>query len=282
VRQVLSTGTAWEEGADVMQSWTRLVAVAAIALGTSACQSAPQAGDGWVQLFDGKTLNGWTPKIRGFPLGENYADTFRVRDGAIVVSYDKYDKFGERFGHLFYNTPINGAYRLRVEYRFLEGHPADTPAWAIANSGVMIYGQDPKTMAVDDSFPVSVEAQLLGTAPAQERYNGNMCSPGTNVVMNGKLETTHCINSKTPSLPNGQWISFQIDVDADGKVTQSVNGAPTITYSAVQLDPEGRMANSKPLIAAAGGKLTLDGGTISLQSEGNPIEFRKVEMKRLD
>lgn len=242
----------------------------------------PQSGAKWEQLFDGKTLNGWTPKIRGFPLGENYADTFRVRDGAIVVSYDKYDKFNERFGHLFYNKPLTGAYRLHIEYRFLEAHPADTPNWAIANSGVMIYGQDPKTMAIDDSFPVSVEAQLLGLAPGQERFNGNMCSPGTNVVMGGKLETTHCINSKTPSLPNGQWIDFQIDVAADGTVTQSINGASTIVYSEVQLDPEGRMANSKPLIAAAGGKLKLDGGTISLQSEGNPIEFRKVEVLRLN
>lgn len=264
-----------------MQTWTRLVAVAAIALAASACQSMPQGDDGWQQLFDGKTLNGWTPKIRGFPLGENYADTFRVRDGAIVVSYDKYDKFGERFGHLFYDTPISGAYRLHIEYRFLEEHPADTPNWAIANSGVMIYGQDPKTMAIDDSFPVSVEAQLLGPAPGQERYNGNMCSPGTNVVIDGKLETTHCINSKLRSRANGQWISFQIDVSADGAVTQSIDGIPTMVYSAVQLDPEGRMANSKPLIAAAGGKLMLDGGTISLQSEGNPIEFRKVELLRL-
>ena len=73
-----------------------------------------------------ETLNGWTPKIRGFALGDNYRDTFRVRDGAIVVSYDKYDNFGERFGHLFYKDAIRGAYRLRFEYRFLEEHPADT------------------------------------------------------------------------------------------------------------------------------------------------------------
>ena len=266
-----------------MQSWARLVAVTAIALAANACSSMPRSGEeGWVQLFDGKTLNGWTPKIRGFPLGENYADTFRVRDGAIVVSYDKYDKYGERFGHLFYNKPLTGAYRLYIEYRFLEDHPADTPAWAIANSGVMIFGQDPKTMAVDDSFPVSVEAQLLGPAPGQDRFTGNMCSPGTNVVIDGKLETTHCLNSKMRPVKNGVWSAFQIDVAADGTVIQSVYGIPSMTYSEVQLDPEGRMANSRPLIAAAGGKLKLDGGTISLQSEGNPIEFRKVEMLKLN
>ncbi len=264
-----------------MQLWAKGIAVAAIAVALGACSSMPQDGEHWRSLFDGKTLAGWTPKIRGFPLGENYRDTFRVKDGAIVVSYDKYDQFGERFGHLFYQTPFK-AYRLRFEYRFSTTHPADTPAWAIANSGVMIYGQDPKTMAVDDSFPVSVEAQILGPAPGQERFNGNMCSPGTNVVMNGKLETTHCINSKYPADPNGQWILFEVEVSREGVVTQKVNGVTAIAYSDVQLDPEGKMANSKPLIEAAGGTLKLDGGTISLQSEGNPIEFRKIEILELN
>lgn len=264
-----------------MKLWAKGIAVAAVAVVLAACSSMPQGGEHWRSLFDGKTLAGWTPKIRGFPLGENYRDTFRVKDGAIVVSYDKYDQFGERFGHLFYQSPFK-AYRLRFEYRFSTTHPADTPAWAIANSGVMIYGQDPKTMAVDDSFPVSVEAQILGPAPGQERFNGNMCSPGTNVVMNGKLETTHCINSKYPADPNGQWIRFEVEVSREGVVTQKVNGKTAIVYSDVQLDPDGKMANSKPLIAAAGGKLKLDGGTISLQSEGNPIEFRKIEILELN
>jgi hypothetical protein len=107
-----------------------------------------------------------------------------------------------------------------------------------------------------------------------------MCSPGTNVVMDGKLVTTHCINSKTPSHPNEVWAEFEVEVAADGTVTQKINGVPTIVYSAVQLDPEGRMADSKKLVATAGSKLLLDGGTISLQSEGNPIEFRKIEILR--
>lgn len=263
-----------------MQLWVKHVAVAAIAVVAASCSSAPHPDGRWRSLFDGKTLAGWTPKIRGFPLGENYRDTFSVKDGAIVVSYDKYDNFGERFGHLFYQTPFK-AYRLRFEYRFSSQHPADTPAWAVANSGVMIYGQDPKSMAIDDSFPVSVEAQILGPAPGQDRFNGNMCSPGTNVVIDGRLVTTHCINSSYPADPNDQWIRFEVEVSPTGVVTQKVNGKTTIVYSDVQLDPEGRMANSRPLVAARGGNLRLEGGTISLQSEGNPIAFRNIEIMEL-
>ncbi len=47
----------------------------------------------WISLFNSKDLEGWTPKITGYPVGENYADTFRVEDGVIKVSYSKYPKF---------------------------------------------------------------------------------------------------------------------------------------------------------------------------------------------
>src|SRR5918993_3104529 len=78
-------------------------------------KAAPTA---WKPLFNGRDLTGWTPKIRGFALGENYGDTFRVRDGMLEVSYDKYDKFAERFGHLFWRDKLSN-YVIAVEYRFI-------------------------------------------------------------------------------------------------------------------------------------------------------------------
>src|ERR1700704_3456449 len=44
----------------------------------------------WIQLFNGRNLDGWVPKIAGYPLGENFGDTFRVENGILKVSYDKY------------------------------------------------------------------------------------------------------------------------------------------------------------------------------------------------
>ncbi len=55
-----------------------------------------QSKDEWTQLFNGKDLTGWTPKIRGYPAGENFGNTFRVEDGIMKVSYDQYDKFDLR------------------------------------------------------------------------------------------------------------------------------------------------------------------------------------------
>ena len=69
-----------------------------------ACAAGVQAADDgaeqWYPLFNGRDLSGWTVKIAKHPLGENYADTFRVEDGVIKVAYDRYGKFDEQFGHL--------------------------------------------------------------------------------------------------------------------------------------------------------------------------------------
>ena len=65
-----------------------------------------QAGEGeWIQLFNGKNLDGWKVKIKGFDLGDNYGNTFRVEDGVLKVAYDQYEKFDGKFGHIFYEKP---------------------------------------------------------------------------------------------------------------------------------------------------------------------------------
>ena len=58
--------------------------------------------EGWFQLFHGKDLAGWTPKITGHAVGENFANTFQVEDSYRTVSYDGYDSFARQLGHLFY------------------------------------------------------------------------------------------------------------------------------------------------------------------------------------
>ena len=84
----------------------------------------------WIQLFNGKDLTGWTPKFRGHDLGVNYKNTFRVKDGILQVAYDKYDKWGEFFGHLFYKDEFSH-YILRAEYRFVGDQVEGGPKWAL-------------------------------------------------------------------------------------------------------------------------------------------------------
>ena len=98
----------------------------------------------WIQLFNGKNLDGWTPKITGYPLGENYADTFRVENGVLKVSYDQYAQFDGKFGHLFYSKDKYSYYLLAAEYRFVGDQVPGGPGWAIRNNGLML--QDRKSV----------------------------------------------------------------------------------------------------------------------------------------
>lgn len=255
--------------------------IAAILLiGTTTLSAADKAEKGkWIQLFNGKNLDGWTPKIRYHELGENYKNTFRVEDGVMKVSYDGYDQFGEQFGHIFYNTPYSH-YRFRVEYRFVGEQCPGGPGWAYRNSGVMIHGEDPKHMSKDQDFPASIEVQLLGGDGKKERTTSNLCTPYTNVVKDGKLFKPHCTKSTSKTYHGDQWVTAEIEVRGGKVIKHILEGKTVLEYSEPQLDD--REEHSKELIKINKGEKMLTGGTISLQSESHPVEFRKVELMVLD
>lgn len=258
---------------------SKLWTAAAIAL---VCAAAPQgalaekAGP-WRRIFDGKTLDGWTPKIARHPVGENWRDTFIVRDGAIRASYAGYDKFAMQFAHLFYKTPFK-AYRLRLSYRILPAELSDPPVWARSNSGVMFHSEAPQSMGLNQSFPVSVEFQILGV-DGDQPATGAVCTPGTNIHIAGVLTTTHCIPSTGPKIPNGTWTKLELEVLPSGEVTHRINGKVVNRYGGVELDPADR--DGKRLIAARGGVLPVKEGYIALQGEGHPIEFKDIEIQEL-
>ena len=233
----------------------------------------------WVSLFNGKDLTGWTPKIRYSEPGENFGNTFRVEDKLLKVRYDGggYEKFGERFGHLFFKDSFSD-YRFRVEYRFVGDQCTEGPGWATRNSGVMVHGQDPKTMSRDQDFPVSIEVQLLGGNGKDKRTTSNLCTPGTNVVMNGELKLQHCMNSSSKTYHGDDWVTAEIEVHNSEVIRHLIDGDVVLEYNQPQLDK--RDANAKALIR--NDNLLLTGGTISLQSESHPIDFRKVEIMVLE
>src|ERR1051325_8093968 len=111
---------------------------------TAFAQNDPNRKD-WIQAFNGKNLDGWAVKIAGFDLGENYGDTFRVEDGVMKVSYDKYPEFANKFGHIFYRTKFSH-YIVAVEYRFVGDQAKNGPGWALRNNGIMLHSQAPETM----------------------------------------------------------------------------------------------------------------------------------------
>lgn len=241
------------------------------------CVLAAQEPSDWIQLFNGTDLTGWTPKIRGYAPGENFGNTFRVENGVLKVGYEAYDEFKDRFGHLFYKDRF-GYYIIAVEYRFVGQQAKGGPSWALRNSGIMIHGQDPSTMPKDQDFPISIEVQLLGGDGTNPRTTMNLCTPGTNVVMDSKLITTHCLNSKSKTYHGEQWVRAEALVLGSSLIRHKIDGETLIEYVMPQIgggSVSGHDPRQKP-----DGKL-LDGGTISLQSESHPVEFRKVELLNL-
>ena len=229
----------------------------------------------WVKLFNGKNLKHWTVKIHHHEVGENFGNTFRVEDGIIKVRYDQYDHFNERYGHLYFNKPYS-QYRLKLEYRFTGIWRKDAPSYTERNSGIMFHSQDPKTMLKEQDWPISVEMQFLGgLEDGKPRPTGNMCSPGTDVFYQGRIDPRHCINSSSNTYRGEQWIQAEIIVLGDSLVTHIINGEPVLQYSKPQMG--GGVANRYRPELKIDGKL-LKEGFIALQSEGQEIDFRNIEI----
>jgi 3-keto-disaccharide hydrolase len=256
---------------------TLLLAPAFALAGGPAPPSDPDEKE-WLALFDGKSLDGWVPKFSGYEAGVNFGDTFRVENGVLKVAYDRWDEFGGRFGHLFYKTPFSH-YVLVVEYRFTGEQTKGGPDWGFRNSGAMIHGQPVETMRKDQDFPISIEVQLLGgRGDGKPRPTANLCTPGTNVVMDGKLVTAHCVSSTSKTFDGDQWVRVEVEVHGDGVITHKVNGETVLTYEKPQIGG-GNVSNFDPAVKKDG--QLLSGGSISLQAESHPVEFRKVELLNL-
>ncbi|TWO33362.1 DUF1080 domain-containing protein [Seonamhaeicola sediminis] len=231
----------------------------------------------WKSIFNGKDLEGWTPKIMGFEYGNNYKNTFIVEEGLLKVSYKDYDSFNNAFGHLFYKTPYNN-YRFKMDYRFTGEQVAGGKAWAHRNSGIMIHCEDPKGMELNQNFPVCIEVQLLGGNGIDERSTGNLCTPGTHVFYKDSLVTEHIIKSSSKTYHGDQWVNVEIEVRNDSIIKHFINGEAVLTYNKPHIGGgavnTGDKWNSKE-------NHPLKGGYISLQSESHPVEFKNIKLLEL-
>jgi hypothetical protein len=234
----------------------------------------------WLPLFNGENLDGWVAKFAGFPVGENYRNSFRVEDGLLVVSYDGWDEFRGEFGHLFFDQPFS-RYILRAEYRFVGEQVRNGPDWGRFNNGLMLHSQPPASMALEQSFPVSIELKLYA---APGGISGNVCTPGTDVRIDGEYTHGHCIDTTNFSHGANEWVTVEAEVHGHDRIVHRLNGVVTAEYTAPILDvkdPADERASAVGLIAA-GASVELGSGYIAIQAETQPIEFRRIEILLLD
>ncbi len=232
-----------------------------------------QHGKHWVSLFNGKDLDGWKPKIAGYPLGENFGNTFRVADNILSTRYNEYDSFNSRFGALYYDKKFTN-YRLKVEYRFVGNLTPGAPSWGFRDGGIQYHCQPPATVGLNQPFPVCLEYNLLGGKETGERPTGEICASGIYVEMDGKRNNSYCTSPTVKrTFAGDQWVTAEIEV-MDGKITHFINGEQVLQFENPRFDST--HLEGKKFINA--GKDMVRDGYISLQSNSHPMDFRKIEI----
>ena len=101
-------------------------------------------------------------------------------------------------------------------------------------------------MGKDQNFPVSIEVQLLGGKETGDRTTANLCTPGTNVVMNGELVRRHCTGSTSKTYRGDEWVTVEVEVRGGEVIKHIMDGKTVLTYDKPQLDD--RDADAKKLI----------------------------------
>ena len=242
----------------------------------------------WVSLFNGKDLNGWNIKIANHSLNDNFNNTFQVQDSMIRVVYDEYEDFDDKYGHMYYKTPYS-YYKLRFDYRFLEEQTSGGENWNVRNSGVMIHSQSAKSNALEQHFPVSLEIQLLGGLNKGVRTTANLCTPGTAVYFNGKLDYTHCITSESKTYNGDQWVHIEAIILGNESILHIVQNDTVLKYTRPEIDSsflskdykgkdwDNFGVTNKEIWLDKAGK-PIGEGYIALQAESHPIDFKNIEL----
>ncbi len=91
----------------------------------------------------------------------------------------------------------------------------------------------------------------------------------------GKLFKPHCTSSSSQTYHGQQWVTAEVEVRGNEVIKHIIDGKVVLEYTQPQLDERDKHAKA---LAEQAGTEQLSEGTISLQSESHPVEFRKVEL----
>jgi len=132
-----------------MRPFITFIALFSLAtLALAADKPAADKEEGFVQLFDGKTLDGWTPNEK--------PEAFAIEDGCIVCK--------NGFAHLFYTGDVNKHefknFELRAEFKFIPG----------SNSGIFFHTANEGKGLVKKGY----ECQICSDGHKDPRKTGSL------------------------------------------------------------------------------------------------------------
>lgn len=210
-----------------------------------------QDSDGFVSLFDGESLTGWTSST-------DKPESFSVEDGMLAVK-------GGR-AHLYYTGKVNDGdftnFELKLKVRTSGG----------SNSGVYFHTEYQK-----DGWPkVGFEAQVNSTHSDPKKTGSlygitNIWVPRQVkepfIARTSKSGEVFILQAKAPST-DGQWFEYHITVK-DNHITVKVNGQTTVDWT----QPEGWTKDRR-----------IGHGTFALQAHDPTcvVHYRDIKVKVLD
>lgn len=226
-----------------------LILTAAALAPANADHHGDKMDEGFVTLFDGTSLDGWTSSL------DNPA-AFSIEDGVLVVKGDR--------AHLFYSGAVEDHdftdFELRLKVRTTEG----------SNSGVYFH-----TVYQEEGWPeIGYEAQVNSTQ-SDPRKTGSLYSVA-DIYVSGDADepalrveggNSFAARDTAPST-DGEWFDYTIRVE--GKtVTIAVDGETTVKWTEPEdWDREGRK---------------LDSGTFALQAHDpdSEVHYKDIRVKVL-
>lgn len=221
------------------------VAVAAAALLQFSSQPARAQSRGPISLFNGKNLDGWYIFVPGQPKNSDPLGIFKVEDGLIHVS-------GEKFAFISTDKEYSN-YKFTVDFKW------GTKKWpprqnAVRDAGILYHCVGP-----DKVWNKSLELQI------QEGDTGDMWlttgegGPPSTDVLGKSYVGGRVIKWADYEKPSGEWNTVTV-VARGNKWEHWVNGKMNIR----------------------GSNASLTKGRINLQSEGAEIYYRNPRIEFLD
>lgn len=214
----------------------------------AACSAEPQAPV-TVHLFNGADLHGWHADIPDADGNPDIAASFSVRDGLLI-------SHGSPQGHLL-TDDFYSNYELIVEYRW----PGEG-----GNCGVLVHASIPRMLY--GMFPQSIECQMhagnagdfwcigenIAVENMAERRNGD---PATWTGEEGANRHIRNLTDDSEK-PLGEWNTMKI-VCRDKNIDIWVNDDHVMS----------------------GFDCTATSGSVAIQAEGTPCEFRRIDLTPL-
>ncbi len=216
-------------------------------------QTMDKTDDGWVSLFDGKTLTGW----------HNYGKTtvgeaWKVADGNLYLDTTKKEGWQIASGGDIVSDEAYENFHLKLEWKIAPN----------GNSGIIFYVHE-DTAKYEFVWHTGPEMQVLDN---DGHADGKIPKHRA-----GDLYDLISCSTETVKAP-GEWNAVDI-ISKDGKLDLILNG--TNVVSTVLWDDAW-----KKLVAGSKFKAWPDFGTykkghISLQDHGNTVWYRNIKIKRL-